>query len=811
MNRSKGNIPWRLSMLQNYFRVAFRVLVKQRLFTSINVIGLSVGVAFCLLLALYVKDEVTFDHHHTNADRIGRVISDSKYADGSIKSRSPWLPYPLGKALETDHSGIEHTVRMNQGHTDFTAGAVYTEGDLLFADPAVLSVFSIPLLEGDPSTALPEPDGLVISSEMANLLFPGESAMGQTIEISQGKWMRVVSVTGVAAPQPANSSVKFDFLMTFEHSIAQLPWRDQIIDDWGTSNYFVYFMLHEGVTFESAGDLMPSLRARYYPQSVTELTDAGLPIESYTLQPLKSIHMDTSVQGGLVDTSNPLYSWLLAGLALLVLLIASINYTTLSIGQAGARVKEIGLRKVIGARRSEILRQLGWESLLMGLLISVIGGFLAVLLLPVFSDLSGKQLQFNLFQDGTTVGLLVVLVLCVSIFSNIFPALRLSGLPPVDVLRGRSRLGGSRKLVSSLVTLQFVISITLISGMHVMSRQMNLFSSTPVGYQKDRTMVVPLWEVNQRKAVERFRSELADKTQIEGVTAISNAFTQGYSSYSLEVNGVSKQVYRYGVESDFLDVMKIELEQGRNFLPGSATDSSSSVIVNQAFVQALDIENPVGHQLTNVYGSPTIIGVVKDFNYRSLRHKVEPTVLSLEPKSTLNYALIQYAPGKSAETIQLAATVWKSLAPESPFDYSFLDQDLESMYLSEAKWTKIISFSALFANLIACLGLFGMAAMSAAIRKSEIGIRRVLGASVTGIIFTLSRDLIKFVLLAAVFSIPLTSWALSRWLDDFAYRVDVDVMTFFFSIGLALGIALATTLYQSVKSATANPVESIRS
>lgn len=812
--RLGDELAWRAAMLKNYFTIALRLLIKQRVYAFINIFGLAVGIAFCLLLLLYVRDEVTFDGGHANGDRIVRMVTTSYNPDGSVDRAHPYIAFPVGKALEAEHPSVEMTARMMAREVFVRQGNATTEESILFADPSVLQMFSFPLLEGDPSTALPEPDGLVITREMADRYFPGESAVGKTLEFRFDDTFKPVTVTGVAENVPANNSVRFDFMMPFQRLPSEYAWIQNNVEHWNASSYFVYALLHPGTEPSVAQEQLTTFYRKYYGENLQTARDEGRweaehDQAGFRFQPLATIHLDTSVMAGMTPPSDPMYSWVLAGIAFVILLLACINFTTLAIGRSASRTREIGLRKVVGAARAQLAGQFGGEALLTSIIALVLGLTMAALLMPTFNDLAGKELTLAP-AGGLMLALgLVVLLFAVTLLSGFYPAMVLSRYQPTDMLRKQSRIGGSTRLTGFLVMIQFTLSVALIAGTVIMGRQMTFLSTTNIGYDRDHVVLVNAQNQSGERLLAHFRNTLEGQSAFEGITGMTNAFSHGWSRNGWDYKGEQKSAYVYKVESDFLDVMGMEIIDGRTFDPELGTDSTA-VVVNEAFVKDFNMENPVGEIVDGFGENSVIIGVVRDFNFLSLHTAVEPMMFIMDPQWQIGDILFQVNPGMVAPALVQIEDQWKAFAPDIPFVYSFLDEDLDKQYESEERWTRIVRYASFFAILIAALGLFGLASLAVTSRTKEIGIRRVLGAGTMQIATQLSSGFVRLVLVGVVLAVPLTWYGANQWLESFAYRIDIGPFVFVVAAVLALGVAIVTVGWQTVRAANMNPVDSIR-
>jgi len=790
-------------MLKHYLTITLRSLGKQRGYAFINVFGLAVGIAFCALIFLYVRDELTFDRFHERADRIYRVIQQEHRPDGSVENEWTWQPMPLAPALKDDLPEVEQAVRLFEQEPLIRYGDQTFEESVLFADPSLFEVFSFPLRQGTPATALADLNSIVLSTSAARKLFGGTDPMGQTLQVRLGDTFYDVVVTGIAADVPGNASVRFDYLLPFAKLSEAYEWIRNRETRWNASSFNTYALLREGASRDALEAKLPAFRATHYP-------DEEVPHNTYRLQPLTEIHLDPGVRGGLTPASDPTYSYILAAIALAILLIACINFTTLAIGRSASRAREVGIRKAVGAQRRQLMLQFWGEALLLSGLALAAGIALAELFLPTFNALAVKTLHFDYLGNATTVGVLVGLMLLVGLIAGGYPALVLSGFRPIETLRQRLRLGGANPLTRSLVVVQFALSVFLIVGTLVMLRQLHHIQTKNLGFDEENVVVIPTQQMPGPLLLERFQDVLAARPDVLGITGTSSSFTRGYSLEGWDYKEEEKRAYVYRVEANYVNVMGMELVAGRTFDPQRATDSTGAVLVNEAFVRDFGWADPIGQTIDGFYAEPVVVGVVKDINFLSLHQAVEPMVLTLDPGWGVRHLLVRIAPGDAPATLDALRATWQDVAPGVPFQYSFLDDDLNQQYESEQRWSRIVGYGAVFAVLIACLGLFGLAALSVAGRTKEIGIRKVLGASVTRVTLLLSKDFVKLVLVAVVLAAPVAYVALQRWLDGFAYRIEMSGWTFLIAGLTALVIALATVGYQAVRAALTDPVESLR-
>jgi len=806
-------------MLTNYFKIALRNFKKQTGYTFINVFGLAVGLAFCALIFLFVRDEWTFDRFHQNADRIYRVHRASYEPDGGLRSTDNYLPMPLGPAMQADFPEVEAYVRFWRDRHFVRTGADALEEEILYADPAIFEVFTFPLLRGNPASALNDLNSVVLSEQAARKYFGNADPMGQTLSIRLNTAFEAFVVTGIAETPPSNSSIRFDVLLPFPKLVDAFEWIRTRAENWYSSAFITYVLLDENARLAADEDGLLQFRRKYYPDEVDELrergfwTGDGVPTR-YRLQPITDIHLNPNVNSGLTPPSDPRYAYILAAIALAVLFIACTNFTTLAIGQSAKRAKEIGVRKVVGARRGQLMGQFWAEALLLSGLALGVGLLLAYLFLPTFNTLTDKTLSFEFANNAAAVAMLMGATLAAGLVAGGYPALVLSGFKPIDSLKSRLKLSGSNILTRSLIVVQFALSVFLIISTLIMLDQLNYLRTTNLGFDRENLVVIPTNDIDATQALHRFRHELGSRTDILGITATSSSFARGGARVGFEYQGVLRQVNEFRVEQNYVDVMAMELVAGRSFDPNLSTDSTRSVVVNEALVREFGWTEPLGEPLTGLTESPetdpVVIGVLKDYNFQSLESEVMPLMLTLTPNDRLAYLLVRIAPGDVPATLGALRTAWERVAPDVPFDFSFLDDDLNTQYNDDERWSRILGYAALFAILIACLGLFGLTALTVAARTREIGIRKVMGASVPDLTVLLSKNFIRLVTVALFLAAPAAYFVMAHWLSTFAFRIDISWPIFLIAGLAALGVAVLTVSYQTVKAALADPVKSLR-
>ena len=808
-------------MIKHYLKIAFRNLVKQKGLAFINIAGLSIGLACFSLFLLYAINEFSFDRFHKNAKNIYRVYRWTEAMQGEPAAGDVYLPMPLGPAMKQDLPDVLNYVRLQEAW-----GESYVKFEnrtdriqLSFADPQIFSMFSIKIKSGDSKSALKDLRNVVLTEKIARKFFGKENPLGKTLLIKKDESFEPFIVSAVAENLPSNSSIQFEALGNYNY----LPTTDngkRSVNNWRRSSYITYVQLKPGSKLSSSGALIP-FRKKYYPDEDAEArkagywTGKGVPVR-YGLQPLLSIHTDTKVWGGSVPAVEPKTIWILLAIAFGVLLIACINFTTLAIGRSASRAREIGVRKVVGSGRNELIIQFLAEALLLTLFAVLLGLLLGNFLLPYFNQLSGKELVFSFGQFPELIWLLIGLTLVVGILSGSYPALVLSGFKPLEVLKQKIKVGGSNIFTKSLVTVQFILSIGLVASTMIILQQLKFMTGKNPGFNKENIVVVNARDVDGFKIYPLFRQALSGDPSISGIACSELGLGEGtgWSRSGFDYKGKMKQVFEYFIDPNYIPVMGMQLLKGRNFDPGIASDTVTSVIVNEAMVKDFgwSIDSAVGQQLIGYSErkTPVVIGVVKNFHFRPFSEKLEPQMFHQFSDYMPRQYFVRIKPGNPSKALASLNRTWTSLVTDIPFEYTFLDDNLNNFYKSEIRWSRIIGSAGGISIFLACLGLFGLAALAAVNRTKEIGIRKVLGATITNIIQLLSKDFVKLVIIAFIIASPLAWYVMNKWLQDFAYRIQIGWSVFLIAGVSAILIALITISLQAVRAAIANPVKSLR-
>ncbi|MFK7844496.1 MAG: ABC transporter permease [Rhodothermales bacterium] len=799
-------------MFSNYFKVALRSLRNQKLYAFINIFGLALGLAFCCLITLYVRSELSFDQFHEDSDRIYRVYSTYFHPDGSIEEIYDDQAMPMGPAMQADLPEVEDYVRFIRYERFVKVEQTIFDESLLFTDPSFLNVFSFPLIHGDPSSALSTLNNVLLSETIAQKYFGEENPVGKRLSIRLKDVYEDFFVAGVLKDAPTNSSIQFDIVLPLMNS-SQVQ---RMAGQWGWDSFPTFIKLTEDASSSALTNKLASFRAHYFPNEPEELREQGYaPGQTYgafSIQSLSSIRMDNSVESDFTTATNPTNLYILAGIALAILLIACINFMTLAIGRSARRSREVGVRKLVGAYRSQLMIQFWGEAFMFCFLALGLSFLFIEFLLPVFNDLIGQSLETDYRNSPMLVLSSLLIMLATGAIAGSYPALVLSRAVPIQAIKNVQKVGGANFMTRSLVTFQFAISVFLMVCTFVMLQQLQHVNQQNLGFNKEQVVVIETQGVDGKRAQAFFQNELKQRTDIAGITGINNSFERGYWANQFDYNGDSKEVYMYFVDASFVDVMEMELASGRDFQPFLSSDSTHSVLVNEALVREFGWTSPVGEVLSGLQGpqsadNPTVIGVIEDFNFRSLHSSVEPMVMFM---GDIRNLLIRISPDQMPETIAALEATWQSLAPDVPFSYSFLDDDLNTAYQNEQRWSKIIGYAAFLAILVASLGLFGLASLTVAGRTKEIGIRKVLGASLLNVTTLVSKEFALLVLIGISVGAPISYFAMNHWLDGFAYKVTMGAGVFLAAGVLSLLIALITVSYQSIGVALTDPVRSLR-
>lgn len=805
-------------MFRNYIKIAWRSFLRNKSFSAINILGLSIGIAVCFIISLFVQEELSYDRFHAKANDIYRIEFNASI-NGGIINESNVMP-PVAQALQKDYPEVKEVTRIRTlGQPHIWINEKQFDGSsLAYVDSNFFNVFTIPLVQGNPKTALLHIHSLVISKEIAQRFFGKENPIGKLIKFSKKADIPPFTVTGVFDKIPSNSHFHFDLLGSMIND------AEARADSWLTSNYYTYAVLQKGYDYKKLEAKLPGMVERYMGPQIKQ--HMGLTLEQFRtkgnsigfkLQPLTAIHLHGDSNTELEARGDIRYIYIFSAVAIFMLLIACINFINLSTAGAVKRAKEVGIRKVMGSRKQELVKQFLLESLLITVFALFIAAIFIQLALPLFNELSGKTLVFNFHLKPLAA--LTLLGLLVSILAGMYPAFFLSSFKPITTLKGKFiAQNSSFNLRSSLIVFQFFIAICLITGTIVVYKQMQFIQNIKLGYNKDQLLVINnSWALGNKERT--FRDLLLNDPRVENVTVsgyrpAGPSFFNNALAYPEGRQNEFMNTLEYRIDERYIPTLGIQMAMGRNFSPSMPTDSLA-MIINETAAKAFGFgNNAIGKKIFREHGDQgqhlgyTIIGVVKDFHFRSLRETITPLLMVLQPETGL---IIKVKTKDVQGLLTSMKKQWETFNTVDAFSWSFMDELYNKTYTAEQKTGRILNIFTILTILVASMGLFGLTTYTAEQRAKEIGIRKVLGASVTQVTSMLSKQFIKLVIIACIIAFPLSYWIMHQWLLDFAYRIHLNVWTFVAAGVIAILIALCTVSIQSIKAALANPVKALRS
>ena len=797
-------------MLSNYFKVAIRNLFRSKIYSFINISGLAIGLAAFWLIALYVADELSFDRFHEKASRIFRVAHHARWEGGDLHMATTSLPF--SGALKAQYPEIEEATRiLTEGGGIITYNNKSIKaGDIYFADANVFKVFTYPIIAGDAKTALARADAIVLSESLARKFFDDpEKAVNQVIHFENNF---PNTVTAVMKDCPANSHLRFS-------AIRSLP--ANFTGDWQNFNSYTYLLLAKGASYERLQSKLPEFAASTIQKIM------GIKEYRMELQPVTSIHLRSDLQAEIGAGNTITRVYIFTAIAALILIIAIINYMNLATARSSTRIREVGVRKVVGSGRMQLIGMFITEAVVMILIAFVAAFFLVNLLLPYFNTIADKNLDIWRFGIYTTLLVLIAFALFIGIFSGSYPALFLSHFRTIPALKGQmGNLTNNLLFRKSLVVFQFVVTVAMIAGSIVIYRQLEYSYKKDLGFNKEQVLTFHIHDRAVRSQVPALKTKLLQHPLVQGVAVAGNPIGNnnlGGHGFIFEKNDGSfpegtTMAQELMVDADYLPTLDIKLAAGRNFSSNIESDKYGSALINETLMKQLGWKNSIGKRVRFKYddkgsvGERTVIGVVKDFHTYSLQHKVEPLVMLMPPEASMEDNLyVKINISKTKESLAYIETVYKQFDRSSPVEFNFLDQNFMKQYAAEEKQGTVLLVFTVLVVFIACLGLFGLVTLTAAQRAKEIGIRKVLGASVGNIVGVLTKDLIKLVVIAFLIALPITWFGMSTWLEDFQYRISISWWIFLVAGLSAVFIAMITVSIQAVRAAIANPAISLRS
>jgi putative ABC transport system permease protein len=799
-------------MLKNYFKIAARNLLTNKFYSLINIAGLAIGIACFLLILLFVEDELKYDRFHTKADRIYRVVEkiDSEEGQGEESSSNP---FAVGKTLAADYP---HLVEASVRFFNFQLPALtlqygekkLNEKRLFFTDSTVFEVFDFPLAQGS-RKALSEPNSIVLTEELARKYFGSGNPMGKILKF---EGILDLKVTGVLGKIPEQSHIHFDGLISF--GTVNRMMGPNYEKNWIWNPCWTYLLLREGASAPELERQMPDFIKKYYPEFIR-------PQITHYLQPLKDIHLHSRLDYEIEPNGNAGDIYIFSAIGLFILIIACINFMNLATARSAKRSKEVGIRKVLGAYRLQLIGQFLGESILLSFIAILLSLVFIELAMPLFNSISGKTLSTDIFTSPHILVRLVAIGLFTGLISGTYPALFLSAFEPMKVLKGQMGSGKrSAFFRKNLVVLQFSISLVLIISTVIIYNQLKYLKSADLGFKKDQVVIFPTRPPMVNK-YDVLKEELLKNRNVTGVTCMNEVIGEKHNTHEFNYEGMQPGKWIYFpaliVDESFVETFNIKILAGRGFSKDIRTDDSLGLLINEAMVKHLGWKNPqeaIGKQFHTPSGKEKVIGVVKNFNFVSLTDPIGPFVLDLPLKRGrafwTKYVAARISPSGMRNTIAHIEATWNKFAPAYPFEYFFLDDSLNKQYRSQDNLFRLIGYFSVLAIFIACLGLFALASFTAEQRTKEIGIRKVLGASVASIIHLLSREFLMLILISSLIAWPLSLFLMQKWLDTFAYRINIDYSIFLFAAIGVLVIAFLTVLYQAMKAALSNPATSIK-
>ena len=795
---------WSAAMLINYLKIAVRNLRRNKLNSVINIVGLSMGIALCLLIALFIQDELNYDCFHEHFRSLYYLRATKVFGNATAIGEAQ---APLGPTLSETFPEIRDAVRLFKQTRVIKVKERILEEAGIGSDPGFFRIFTFPFIDGSPDTVLSSPDAVVITAGLAHKLFGDTQPFGQSLSMKIDEVYKDFTVSGIIEDVPRNSSLRFQFIIPL-----QATW-DRAMSDWDSGRSLPTF-----IRLSDPG-LVESLSSKFPDTIDKRLGDEWDEGTGYSLHALADFHLRGGVTSILEGKSSIAYSYILSGIGILVLLIACFNYTNLSIGSASIRLCEIGIRKVLGAERMTLARQFFLESILISMTALILGFVLTTLFISIFNNLSQKAMSLDGLKDGRLIFFMIMLPAGVSLLAGGYPSMVLSGYTSVDLFRGKMKLSGKRLPWRILIILQFGISIFLITMTLFLYRQHLFLIRNPLGYRVEHLMVVPLDHVPHREVgnqdfFRRFKQQLKQHAAVESVSGSRYNMTSFWGAMAPKPIGAERRFLldMNDVDHDFIATLGITMIRGSDFSKEMG-NRADAVIVNEAFVRKIGGDDPVGKHLPEVLADSfdgEIIGVMKDFHYQSLHHPTRPALFRLLSRGNYNHCYIRIHPERLGEGVEIVRKAFEDLAPDIPFAYTFQDDRVAALYNLESRWNRMVQYASAFAFLIASSGLFAITILVASRRTKEVGIRKTLGASIPSILVLFQKEFIWLVLAANVIAWPAAYFLMKRILQNYAYRIQLDFYIFALAGLAALMLAVGIVSVHAVHTATINPVNTLR-
>ena len=804
------------NMLKNYFKIAFRNLLRNKLYSSINLTGLAIGLAACLMIWLWVQDEMSYDRFHTNAERIYRV--ERKFDFRDMHGQAPITGGTYGPALVSDYPEIENHVRLHRNELSIKDHRnIFHKTQLIVSDNSIFEIFDFHLESGDPKTALTQPKSMVLTRENAIKYLGTEDAIGKFLTVDWSGTLADFQITGILEEIPHNSHVQFDVLA----SISSYP--PEQLNTWFNNFLYTHVLVKEGTDIEALQDKFSGFLTKYMAADLVKIIGPEIDVNDVfqlKLVSLLDIHLHPAQEFEIEPQGSMTSIYIFSAIAVLILIIACINFMNLSTARANKRAREVGIRKTVGAHKRQLRGQFLGESVLLAFIALVLAVLLIRLFLSVFNSISGKLLSLSMLFQMSNWIILIGIALAAGLLAGLYPAFYLTRFDAAKVLKGGAQSGTGKSVFRrSMAVLQFVISITLIIGTLVIFRQMDYIQKKSLGFDKENVIILPAESNQVRQNAEAFRNTLKEDTRIKSVAVSSNVPGSSMFSDTTYKRGDTDEIFPLifmETDYEFVDTYGFDVTHGRRFSKEFSTDIDGAIMVNQAAAREIGYtpEEAVGKKLLRFmslteFKELTIVGVVENFHFKSLHRIIEPCLLELNPEN-FDTISIRIMPGDVRGTIGFIQQKWGEIFPGEQFEYSFLDSRIDLLYKSEGRMRSIFLIFAILSIFVACLGLFGLATFTAEERTKEIGVRKVMGATAANIVLLLCKEFAKWVLVANVVAWPVAYFIMSKWLQNFAYQTSVGLWPFVLSAVLALLIALFTVSYQSIKAAITDPVECLR-
>ncbi len=800
-----NHIYWRAVMFKNYFKIALQNIKMHKINSIIHVFGLALGFTCCILIYLYVSNELSYDKFHENRDSLYRVVIKWHNPDGSVGGSQSEIPPGVGNLIFDNFPEIECYSRY-----DNRDGVVQYK-DKIFAERIWMTetpffkMFTFPLTLGEPEKVLSQNNAVLLTRSYAEKYFGTENPIGKIITIIFGQNKMDFSVAGIVEDLPLNSSLKFDILI----NMSNFP--SSYLTSLRSFSTELYIQLRRNVSPEVIEQKFPEFYDNHFQSLTQEWKSAGIwkgegRMFSFALQNIKDIHLDPELGG-----VSPKASFILSGIALIILIIACFNFMNISMGMSFVRSKEIGMRKVFGARKGQIIRQFWSESLVISFISMGIGILFAGMLLPTFSNFTGKPFNINSMINILNMPAFLVIPVLTGIFSGSYPALILANFNLAEIMKGKLRSGSKRYFTKTLVIIQFSLSIFLITSAIISGKQLDFLIHRNPGFETEGILAILIQEREKSENL-RVANLFREKSKLHNkdLSVANKLFGRGASYDGVKIDGKMHRVYDCEVDYNFFDMFGLEIIEGRSFVKEIASDERAA-IVNQAFVKECGLISPIGKNLNiGSFGNLSIIGVIRDFNFRSLKHEIEPAIFHLQQRRGFKYILAKISSTNVPETISFFKKTWKEIQPDKPFIYYFQDEVLENQYNSEKSWNAIVRISSIFAIFIACMGIFGLSSITINRRVKEIGIRKVLGAKISQILNLILKDFIILVVIANIIAWPVIYFVMRNILQNYAYRINIGIHYFIIAGAATVMIAILTIIYIAIKAAVSNPADAIR-